>query len=675
MSTDPKSLFALAARMHSDGLLEQAVPLYRTALGLDRSMGECALHLGMALFTLKRYDEAEQAMSQAIALLPDDVDALNLLGAILFQLGKLESARQAHQSALDLAPDSPEALDGLGNVLLGLGQPDEAVQRYERAITIAPSIQTLSNLGAALKASGRPRQAIERFTQALELAPDDPDTLTNMGNAWQLLGDMDQALDCFERAIAVDPTSMYARWGRCFAHVPMVFQSEAQIEPARQKYGQALEELARFLDSDEQHTLAAEAVGANQPFYLAYHGQNDVELQRQYGSLCHRAMTARFPKFASPLPPRTRSGRLRVGILTGFMNEHSVWKIPTRGWAEGLDRDRFEVFGYHTGFHTDHCTEEARQLFDHFLHQAHDFPALITAIQAHELDALLFPEIGMDPTTLRVAALRLAPVQAVSLGHPMTTGLPTMDYFLTSDLMEPEGGETWYTEKLVRLPNLALRYAPRAALTRAYSRADFGLPENGILYFCPQSLFKYLPQHDHIFPRIAAQVPSCHFVFLEHLRAERLVELFRARLQRCFADHGLQADDFITILPHQEGERFHGLNAVCDLFLDSLGWSGFNTVMEATGAGLPAIACPTPFPVQSTPMRAYHTAAVLRMLGHHDAIAPDLDSYIQLAAHLGTDANARNELKQRTLVNRSRLYNDDECIKGLQSFLENTCRP
>ena len=76
------------------------------------------------------------------------------------------------------------------------------------------------------------------------------------------------------------------------------------------------------------------------------------------------------------------------------------------------------------------------------------------------LDALLYPEIGMDPVCAKLAALRLAPVQAVGLGHPMTTGLPTMDAFLSSALMEPEDGEDWYTEQLVRLPNLGILYEP-----------------------------------------------------------------------------------------------------------------------------------------------------------------------------------------------------------------------
>ena len=58
----------------------------------------------------------------------------------------------------------------------------------------------------------------------------------------------------------------------------------------------------------------------------------------------------------------------------------------------------------------------------------------------------------MDELSLQLAAQRLAPVQCNSLGHPETSGLPTIDYFLSSDLMEPLDAARHYTERLVRLP-------------------------------------------------------------------------------------------------------------------------------------------------------------------------------------------------------------------------------
>ncbi len=60
----------------------------------------------------------------------------------------------------------------------------------------------------------------------------------------------------------------------------------------------------------------------------------------------------------------------------------------------------------------------------------------------------------------RLAAQRLAPVQCVAWGHPQTTGMPTMDHFLSSELMEPQDAAANYTEQLACLPNLGLYYVP-----------------------------------------------------------------------------------------------------------------------------------------------------------------------------------------------------------------------
>jgi hypothetical protein len=80
-------------------------------------------------------------------------------------------------------------------------------------------------------------------------------------------------------------------------------------------------------------------------------------------------------------------------------------------------------------------------------------------VAALELDALFYPDIGMWPSTYFLAYARLAPVQMVSYGHPDTTGIDTVDYFLGGDApMEPEGAEAYYSERLVRFTRLPFCY-------------------------------------------------------------------------------------------------------------------------------------------------------------------------------------------------------------------------
>src|SRR5450755_3965716 len=116
---------------------------------------------------------------------------------------------------------------------------------------------------------------------------------------------------------------------------------------------------------------------------------------------------------------------------------------------------------------------------------------------------LIYPEIGMDKVSAQLAAQRLAAVQCASWGHPVTSGFPTIDYFISSDLMEPADAADHYCERLVRLPNLSIHYEPSDIAPDGIDRMQLGLRAGAVGFWCGQSLPKYMPQFDEVFARIA----------------------------------------------------------------------------------------------------------------------------------------------------------------------------
>ena len=106
--------------------------------------------------------------------------------------------------------------------------------------------------------------------------------------------------------------------------------------------------------------------------------------------------------------------------------------------------------------------------------------------------------------------------------------MPTLDYFLSSDLMEPPDAADHYSERLIRLPNLSIYYEPIADPVAPMSRSELGLRADAAVYWCGQSLFKYLPQYDRVFAEIAARVADCQFVFIRHPTGQGVTELFQA---------------------------------------------------------------------------------------------------------------------------------------------------
>src|ERR1041385_6819981 len=133
----------------------------------------------------------------------------------------------------------------------------------------------------------------------------------------------------------------------------------------------------------------------------------------------------------APLPPPPAPDeRIRIGIVSSFFYRHSNWKIPIRGWISQIDRKRFHVTGYHLGAIRDDQTEIAEKLCDRFVHRAIKTDGWRREILADAPHALIYPGLLMDLNSVQLAAQRLAPVQFNSWGHPETSGLPSMDYFL-----------------------------------------------------------------------------------------------------------------------------------------------------------------------------------------------------------------------------------------------------
>ncbi len=274
----------------------------------------------------------------------------------------------------------------------------------------------------------------------------------------------------------------------------------------------------------------------------------------------------------------------------------------------------------------------------------------------------------MDNVSAALAAMRLAPVQCMSLGHPDTSGYPTLDYFLTADLMEPPDGESHYTERLVRLPNISVHYEPLDTPALPITRAELGLRADATVFWSGQSLYKYVPQFDEVFARIAKKAGDCQLAFIRYPKGEHVTEQFRARLDRAFAAVGLRAADYYVILPRLDQHHFVAAIGQCDIVLDSIGWSGFNSTVEGLAHDLPIVTLAGPL------MRSRHTTGVLRMMGVTETIAATVDDYVAAAVRLAKDRDWRTSIKDKIAANKHRIYRDRSCIKALEDFLDHAVR-
>jgi predicted O-linked N-acetylglucosamine transferase (SPINDLY family) len=446
--------------------------------------------------------------------------------------------------------------------------------------------------------------------------------------------------------------------------VPIIYDTQEEIGVYRQRFTSGLQNLIQetSLETPEQRENALLAIGRFTNFYISFQAQNDRDLQRQYGNLVHRIMAANYPQWVAPLsmPPLKENHKIRIGYVSAYLHSYSgtLWLT---GWLRYCDRQNFEIYCYYIGNDPDSITQQFQTYSDAFYHIPHNLEAACEQILSDRLHVLVFPEIGMNPQTLQMAALRLAPVQCVAWGHPVTTGLPTVDYFLSSELMESGNAGEHYSETLIRLPNIGVSYPKPYIPSIGKTRADFQLPDDAVIYLCCQAPFKYLPQYDRIFPEIARRVPQAKFLFLRG-------GLLKQRLNRAFAVAGLKSEDYCTFLTIPERVDYLAINLLSDVYLDTFCWSGGNTSLEAIACKLPIVTCPGEF------MRGRHSYSFLKMIGVTDAIAQNEVEYIEIAVKLGLDPAWRRNIAERTSESHDRLYDDKACVAGLEAFYKQVVR-
>jgi predicted O-linked N-acetylglucosamine transferase (SPINDLY family) len=392
---------------------------------------------------------------------------------------------------------------------------------------------------------------------------------------------------------------------------------------------------------------------------MAYQGLDDracqEQLARLYLEVC--PSLAWVAPHCRPGASRRPGKKIRLGIISRFQGNHTVAKLM-RGLIARLDRERFEVVVIQLGKADPHDRlNEAAQ--GRIMWLGGGLEALREQIAAAELDILFYSAIGMDPKSYFLAFARLAPVQCVTWGHPVTTGIPTVDAYLSTDSFEPDGAEAHYSEQLVRLGRLPSWYERPIVPTHPVDRAALGLPEDATLYACPQSLFKLHPDFDDAVAEILRRDPRGKLVLIDG-QARAWGEIVKARLSALMPD----VDDRVLFLPRMSGDRFFDLVRASDVLLDPFHFGSGNTMYEAFAVGKPIVTMPGAF------MRSRVVQGAYRQMGIAGPIAASRDEYVRLAVELANDRGARDRLGDQIHAASGELFEDDRTVAEYEAYFE-----
>ena len=660
-SNDVDALYNLANTFKELGEFKKAINFYENTLEINPNYLGALNNLGNTFKDLEEYSKAINCYEKAIKINPDYAPVYNNLANAYKELGDFNRAINIYVKAIKINPNYLDAYNNLGNTFKELGQNKKAINCYEKAIKINPNhVDAHNNLGNTFKDLEEYSKAINCYEKAIKINPNHVDTHNNLGGTFKELGKHKAAIDCYKKAIQIEPKNLTSHW--LFMNTfPVVYKDAKEVVQYREKFKNSVEKINSLLDEGSQYTKKQfiNAISSSTNFSLHYQGRDDLELQRSYANLIERVTKKIYKEFKKDIKKSHSSKVIKIGFVSSFFRDHTVSKL-FKNWILKLDKKQFKEFVYYVGSKFDHITREIKLNVDYFFNHT-DVDHIINQIYQDDLDILIYLDIGMKPKIQILSSLRLAPIQCNTYGHPITSGFKNIDYYFSSELMEIQNSKKYYSEKLINLPSLGISYdLPNL---KNIKKPNIKKQSNKIIFLNLQSLFKLLPQDDHIYLDIIKEYPNSYFWFLNRMN-DSVTKIFKNRISKLFEKEGYDFEKYFYFHPRCSQEEFFGLIQESDVILDSCNWSGGNTSLEAISLNKPIVTYPSNF------MRGRYTYAILKILGIEETIATSKKKYVEIIVKLARDINFRNSIIKKIKERKKILFNDDKAVR----FLENIIR-
>lgn len=581
----------------------------------------------------------------------------------LFQAGRFGAALELASAIRRTSKDHAAARNlvaqchyNIGVHQFSSGQHAQAEQSFATCRLLVPHHEdATNNLAGMLVMRGEVAQAIPLYEAVLKVNPRRHAAMFDLAVCLEREDRLDEASGLYRKLAVLRPDDGAAAM-RDAVLVPSVLPDLAAVASYRQRTDRLLDV---FLQSPLRIPHPERSNGSY--FYFSYHGLGNRALNEKLA----RAYLHATPSLAWTAPHvpgwAAPTGRIRIGILSENLCDHSIGQT-SRGIVAQLDRSRFEVVVVHIGTpRQDAVHDWINRHADRLVHaRVQSLQSARESIAEVALDIAFWQDIGMSPFTYFLAFSRLAPVQVTSFGHPDTTGIPAIDHFISSELYEPEDAQAEYSEKLVQLPGAGtLSYYYRPEPPADLGRSAFGLPEEGPLYICPQTLFKIHPDMDDLLHRIQQRDPSARFVLIE----PRQAHLKAGILKRLGARYPQLLPALVWIPRIADQPRYKALLRCADAMLDTVHFNGQNTNLEAFSLGLPVVTLPTGL------HRGRHTYGMYRAMDFMDLVADSSDAYADLAVRLAHDGAFAGACRSRIAQSCGVLYENADFMARLQTAL------
>ncbi|MBF0168562.1 MAG: tetratricopeptide repeat protein [Alphaproteobacteria bacterium] len=559
-----------------------------------------------------RLGEAEALFSQLMKEVGGDALAVLAMAGAAAEMGEAEAALALYRRADALSPGSALIQGHLGTFLARIGKAAEAVPLLKAATAHAPAnAQLFYNLGKVLAESGAPQQAIEAYRQAIRLDPKFTWALVNLGNSLADIGLHDEAAQAYRQALDLEPAN------------------------------------AGFWNNYLLSSQYAEGVTAASLFSLSQGFETHV------GASLSKRLT---PHGNSRDPERP----LRIGYVSPDLKRHPVGYFLS-GVLPNHDADWFDIRVYSNHLKEDDLSLRLKAHVPNWtMVCGMDDKTLAQRIREDGIDILIDLAGHTANNRLTVFGRKPAPVQVAWCGYVGTTGLRAMDALIADRHHIPPAEESFYVERVIRLPDSWLCYTPPAAAPPVAPAPAF--TKGHVTFGCFNNPAKISKASIRLWQRILDKVPGARLcIRAAFFRTEEQIAIYRQRFSEAGAD--VARIDFMPALPQDKLLEAYG---EIDIALDPFPYSGGITTLEALWMGVPVIT------KSGASFPGRHSTSFLSTIGRQELIADSEEAYLEKALALAKDkerlaayrAHLRSQLSTSPLLDH----------KGFVAHLEKALR-
>jgi len=436
----------LACVYYEQGLIDLAVDTYRRAIELQPNFPDAYCNLANALKEKGLVQESEECYNTALQLAPTHADSLNNLANIKREQGFIEEATRLYLKALEVFPEFAAAHSNLASILQQQGKLNEALLHYKEAIRIQPAFaDAYSNMGNTLKEMHDVQGALQCYTRAIQINPAFADAHSNLASVHKDSGNIPEAIQSYRTALKLKPDfpDAYCNLAHCL-----------QIVCDWTDYNGRMKKIVSIVqDQLERNRLPSVHPHHSMLYPLSHEFRKAIA--SRHAQLCLEKIQVLHKPGYRFSPNLAQDGRLRIGYVSSDFGNH-----PTSHLMQSIpgvhQRARVEIFCYSlspddgTTFRQK-VSREAEHFIDLSAIQCNGKAA--DRIYSDGIHVLVNMNGYTKGARNEIFALRPAPIQAMWLGYPGTSGASFMDYIITDAQTSPLNLASQYSEQLAYLPN------------------------------------------------------------------------------------------------------------------------------------------------------------------------------------------------------------------------------